>query len=280
MSARLPVLLLSVLLLFCAVALFSLLTTAMATQQQTAARETIDKVSQVFEAAEPIYEELKQYVAELNEDNDDVADDEDIDLDEAEAEIQQVVDIVAQLDELLSELSSLPADINTSEGKTVLAAREYLTMLKDMSQDLIELLRYALDLYNGILLLDGIDADPASFQDFAQSLRIATFSTLGHLERITPPHYMALSHEDLIKHLRDFNELAADFIRAADNDDPLRINSCINRIGRIARMLDRYTDNLIADSDLQTKQAESRLEGPIALLHRELEQNLNLLKSS
>ena len=277
MQIRFPVLLLCLLLLMSATSVFLLLTPALASEQ-TAAKETISKVSQVFDAAEPIYQELKEWVAEMVAEDDES--DEDIteeDLDGFDIEIQDLRELGVTVDVLLSELSSLTGNMNTSEGKTVLAAREYLTMLKNMVDDLAELLQYSVDLYRAVLLLDNITDNPNSYQHLAEDLYNATSDTLEALEKIKPPAYMAITHEELVRRMEDFREIGSDFYWGAEANDPLKIYSCVNRLGHIARMFELYAENLLSDADIQERQADKRLNGPITVLHDELERNLSLL---
>jgi len=251
----------------------------LAARQESTARAAIDKVTEVFESAKPIHDELKIKVGNLA-DSEESDEELDLDIDEFKAELEELSHYVSQLDELHSELSALPDDINTSEGKTVLAAREYITMLKNMFLDLIVLGRYTVDLYTSVIGLEELGDNGTSILQFASDWWDATKYVLVQMEDIIVPDYLALSHEDLTKYMREFNELGADFYHAADIDDPLRINSCIARLGRIERMFERCFVNLMDDLELQSKQAESRLEGPIQLLRDELERNLNLLKAA
>ena len=276
---RFKLLLLCLLLIVGAVSLFMLPSPVLATRQENTARATIDKVTEVFESAKPIHDELIIMVGDLI-DSEDSDEELALDIAEFEAELEELSSYTSQLDELLSELSALPDDIKTSEGKTVLAAREYITMLKNMFLDLIVLSRYTIDLYTAVIGLEELSDSDASLLQFATDWWDATQYVLEQMEEIFVPDYLALSHEDLTKYMREFNELGADFYHAADIDDPLRINSCIARLGRIERMFDRCFVNLMDDLELQSRQAESRLEGPIQLLRDELEQNLNLLKAA
>ena len=276
---RLIALLLCLLLMTGVMPVLQLAAPALASRRETEARETIEKVAEVFNTAKPFHEELKQLVANLIED--DESDDEvDIDFDEFEAEVLELQGYVTQLDEMYLELSILPDDKNTSEGKTVLAAREYLILLKNMYLDLITLGTYSIDLYTAVAALEDLGDPDADLLRFASDWWHATALALDLMEKITPPEYMLLTHNDLIKHMSEFKDLGSDFYDAVEMDDPLRLNSCLSRLGRIERMFTRCFVNLIDDLDLQSRQAESRLDGPVQLLHDELERNLNLLKAA
>ena len=222
-------LLLCLLLLVGAVSLFLLSAPVLAARQESAARAAIDKVTEVFETAKPIHDELKILVGNLV-DIEESGEEPDMDMDEFEAELEELNNYVSQLDELLLELSALPDDIKTSEGKTVLAAREYITMLKNMFFDLIVLGRYSVDLYTAVIGLGELGDQNKSILQFASDWWDATKFVLEQMEEITVPEYMTLSHEDLTKYMREFNELGADFYHAAEIDDPLRINSCMARL--------------------------------------------------
>ena len=270
------------LLLVIGAALILLLNTPALASEQTV-QETLDKVSGVFDAAEPFYEQLMEIAADMA----DIAEDEyvfedsyeELDIEAFEADIQELREIAARLEELRLELSDLPDDISTSEGKTVLAAREYLTMLHNMALDLIELSQYSMELYYAIIALGELDVDVPSIQEIAESLWAVTDKSLELLEDLKPPVHMETSHQELVKRMTEFNELAVDLYSGAELNDPLIINSCIQRLGYIGRMFERYAENMMGDLDLQSRQVESRLNGPIALLHDELAQNLSLLKA-
>ena len=267
------------LLLAIGAALILLLYTPALASERTV-METLDKVSGVFEAAEPFYEQLIGFAADMAENEAAFEDpEEELDIEEFKADIQELREIAVQLDKLRSELSGLPDDISTSEGKTVQAAREYLTMLHNMALDLIELSQYSMELYIAIIALEEMDLDVPSIQEIAEVLREATNEMLELLMDLKPPVYMETTHQELVKRMEEFNELAVDLYRGAELDDPLRINSCIQRLGYIGRMFEKYADNLMGDLDLQSRQVESRLSGPITLLHDELEKNLSLLKA-
>ena len=251
--------------------------TAALSKQSSNAAAAIEKVSKAFDAAEPIFEELKQTVAE---DTVDPEDDADPDLDEMETEIKELIGYAGQLDDLLSGLSGLPDDMNTSEGKTVSAAREYITMLKNLASDMAELGRYGVDLYSAVTVMDNIGDDAESYQEMAGQILVTTGKTLELLEEIKPPAYLAITHGDLVTRIQEFHDFAEDFYDAAEMNDPLRTYSCIYRLGRIGRMFTLYGDNLQTDMDLQSAQAERRINGPVTLLHDELSRNLSLLKAS
>jgi len=265
------------LLLAISAALILLLYIPALASEQTAI-ETLDKVSGVFDAAEPFYEQLMGVAADMVEIEDALEDsEEELDVEAFAAEIQELRDIAGQLEELRSELSELPDDISTSEGKTVHAAREYLTMLHNMALDLIELSEYSIEILLAIIPLEEMDVDVPSIQEIAEALWDATNETLDLLEDIKPPVYLEATHQELIKRMVEFNDLAMDFYDGAEMDDPLRINSCVQRLGYISRMFEKCSDNLMGDLELLSRQVESRLSGPIALLHDELAENLSLL---
>jgi len=265
-----------------AASILLLYTPALASEQ--AAMETLDKVSGAFNAAEPFYEQLIEIATEVAEDEEAAENalqdsEEELDVEAFEADIQELRDIVDQLEELRSELSGLPDDISTSEGKTVQATREYIAMLNNMALDLIELAQYSMDIYLALIILEEMDVDVPGLQEMAEVLWDITNETLERLEDIKAPVYLETTHQELIKRMTEFNDLAVDFYKGAELDDPLRINSCIQRLGYIGRMFEKCEENLMGDIDLQSRQAESRISGPITLLHDELAKNISLLKA-
>jgi len=260
-------------------ALILLLYTPALASEQTV-QETLDIVSGVFDAAEPFYEQLMGIATDMVGNEDAFEDfEEEPDIEALEADIQELKGITGQLEELRSELSGLPDDINTSVGKTVQATREYLTMLHNMALDLIEISQYSIEMYFAIIPLGEMDVDVPSIQEIAEALWEATSRTLELMEDIKPPVYLEATHQELIKRMAEFNDLGVDLYSGAEMDDPLRINSCIQRLGYIGRMFEKCSDNLTGDLDLLSMQVENRLSGPIALLHDELAENLILLKA-
>jgi len=242
-------------------------------------RDTLNKVSEVIQAADPIYQELREIIVSEIESLD-IEDDSEPDIDEGEEGYNELIGYIIQLDELISDIKGLSDDPNTSEGKTVRAAKEYLNMLRNMAADLSELVRYSIDLYIAIQAMDTMDGDTEDFAELAEQVWYATDATKSLLEEIKPPAYLAITHNDMIARVTEFRDFSEDFYFACYLEDPLRIYSCIYRMNRIIRMFTICGDNLDADMTLQFKQAERRLNGPIAQLNDELSRNLELLKNA
>ena len=245
----------------------------------TSATDQKGLVRTAVEKAEPIYQKLKEIIAEEIE-SFNIEDDSDPDLDEAREGLEEMKGYTEQLDGLISSLSGLSDDPSKNDGKTVRAAREYLTMLRNMTSDLSELIVYSIDLYEAILLMDAMDADTDDYEMLAQEIWNATDATKKALEQIKPPSYLAITHRDLIARVTEFREFAVDFSYAGQLGDPLRIYSCVYRMGRIVRMFESCGENLNADMELQFKQAERRMNGSIAKIHDELTRNLAALKNA
>jgi len=247
---------------------------ASATQSQSFDRQSVEKASVAFESAEAILEKLQSIVSdELADDDADDAD-EDFDLEETEAFMNELGGDMVQIDMLLTSLDGLKDDAESSEGKTVLAVREYLNMLRYISLDMHELLEYYIELYNALMVFDDLDDDTDSYTDFALSLIDITEKAVGFMEKANPPIYLRLSHEDLTSCFKEFKDFGEDFYTATSMEDPLRIYSCVYRMDRIEAKLGQSSDNLISDVRLQFEQADKRLSGPIATLHKELESNI------
>ena len=153
-------------------------------------------------------------------------------------------------------------------------------MLKNLAGDLAELGQYSIDLYAAVKVMEDIDENAESFQALAEQLRVITGQTLELSEEITPPAYLAITHGDMVNRIQEFHDFGEDFYKAAEMNDPLRIYSCIYRLGRIERMFTLWGDNLQSDMELQSAQAERRINGPITLLHDELSNNLSLITTS
>lgn len=252
-----------------------------ASSNRQAIRETLSKTSEVVDSANLIYERLQEIIAEEIVSMESEEDDEtETDISESEEGFEELTGYKTQLDGLLADLKGLPDDPNTSEGKTVCAAREYLTMLKNMSVDLAELVRYDIDMYLALQPMDEIDYDFEYYQDLALSIWSATREAKPLMEAIKPPSYLAITHKDIILRVTEYNEYGEDFYSACQMGDWLRIYSCIYRFNRIARMFSVCDENLTDDIALQLNQAERRLSGPIDQLREELERNLNLLNNA
>ena len=251
--------------------------TALAAEKQSFDRQSVEKASVTFESAESIYEKLQTIVAdELAEEEDP---DSEFDPEEIETFKNELGGDLAQIDVLLSSLNGLNSDASSSEGKTVLAVGTYLNMLRDITGDMYELLEYYSDLYEAIMIFDELDADVESYTGFASQLYDINDTAIGLMEAMDPPSYLKISHNDLTLRLKEFRDFSEDFYIATAMEDPLRTYSCIYRMNRIEAMLGRSTDNLTGDVELQFKQADKRLSGPIATLHDELERNIALLLS-
>ena len=245
---------------------------AQAAEKQAFDRQAVEKASVSFEAAAAIFEKLQTMVAdELSQDE---GDDNDFDVDVAEEFINELGGDLVQIGMLQSGLAGLKDDKDSSEGKTVLAVREYLTMLHDISLDMQELLQYYVELYEAFTAMSDFGDDYDSYTEFAEQLIEATGAAIELMEMIKPPSYLKIAHDDLTTRIREFQDFGSDFYVASYLDDPLRTYSCVYRMDRIQTSLDRCADNLTADVELQFVHADSTLSGPVSLLHDELERNI------
>jgi len=227
----------------------------------------IVKCFEAFSYAELIFEDLREFVRdELAADDDEG----EYSPEEAKALLASLKRSEERLDVLIAGLSGLTDDAGTNEGKTVRATVDYLAMLKNMACDMDELVAYSFDFYNAVMEMDILDEDTDSYDALADSIYTGTSKALELLEKITPPAYLAITHGDLIARIGEFKEFAVDFQLAADLLDPLRIYSCVYRMGRIEVMFGICGDNINGDILLQFRQAERRLEGPISVLRQEL----------
>jgi hypothetical protein len=258
----------------------SIRTVLAAPDQQASAYSAIMKVSETIEAAETIYQELKESIADTIAEADVEDDDSNFDAEEADAGVEELKGYIKQLDDLLSGLNGLPDDLTTSDGKTVRAAKEYLTMLKNMTADLTELVKYSIDFYVAVQEMDYIDGDTDDFYELAEQIWNGCDMAKTLMEEIKPPSYLEITHKEMIIRITEFRDFGLDFYIACDLGDPLRIYSCVYRMDRIIRMFNVCDNNLSADIDLQFKQAERRLNGTITQLHDELIRNISLLKAA
>ena len=236
----------------------------------------LGKCVDAFEAAESIFTDLKEFIQDESAASDD--DEGEFDTSEAEAMLKELQDYVNRLDGLISGLDGLSQDMNTSEGKTVRATRDYLIMLKNMAYDLNELVGYSLDFYAAVMPMGEMDENVEDYEEFADMIYINTSESLEMLNDITPPAYLAITHNDLIARVQEFNDFALDFYMAAYMEDPLRIYSCMYRMDRIEAMFTKCGGNLDDDIMLQLRQAERRIGGPISTLRSELSATFELLK--
>ena len=261
-----------------AISLFIPMAVAAASNRQ-AVQESLEKTSAAIETAEPIYQRLREIIA------DEIAameieDDSDPDLEESEAGYEELGGYVKQLDGLISGLSGINGDLNSSDGKTVHAAMEYMSMLRSMSADLAELVRYSIDMYCAVEPMGMMDGDTDDFGILSEQIWSGCESVRILMEEIKPPSYLAITHNDMKARITEFRDFGEDFYKACYMEDPLRIYSCVYRLNRIVRMFDICGENLTADIDLQFTQAERRLNGPIAQLRDELIKNLETLKNA
>ena len=249
---------------------------AVAAVDRGEAHEVVEKAAEAFEAAGPIYIELEKIIEETIAD-DALDEDSEYDAEETEASLGEINAYSDQLRALLNDISELPDDSANSEGKTVRATREYLNSLLNITTDLSSLIKYGIELNEAMVAMDGMYVETESYQEYADAIWTTTNEVGGLLRNIQPPVYLAISHDDFANCINDFRVFAEDFYYAAELEDPLRIYSCIFRLDRIARMFEICGDDLNADLMLQIRQAERRLNGPIAVLHNELTQNLAIL---
>ncbi|MCL2517231.1 MAG: hypothetical protein FWF15_01585 [Oscillospiraceae bacterium] len=242
-------------------------------------QESLDKTSGALAAAEPIYQRLREIIAEEIIAMD-LEDETDTDIAGSEAGYEELNGYSKQLDGLISGLNDLSDDPNTSDGKTVRAAREYLSMLRNMTADLSELVRYAIDVYYAIEPMGMMDEDTDEFEVLAEAIWTGCETTRIMMTELKPPSYLTITHNDMIARITEFRDFGEDFYIACYMDDPLRMYSCVYRMNRIIRMFNICDENLTADMELQFIQAERRINGPIAQLHGELTKNLELLKNA
>jgi len=241
-----------------------------------AVQESLGKISDTLDAAEPIYQKLREIIEEEIAAMG-VEDDSEPDLGEAEEGYEELNGYTKQLGDLISGLSGLSNDPNTSDGKTVRATVEYLSMLRNMTADLAELVRYSIDMYHAIEPIGMMFVDTDDFAVLSEQIWSGCEATRILMEKITPPAYLAITHNDMLARVIEFRDFGEDFYYACAMEDPLRMFSCVYRMNRIVRMFEICSDNLDADLELQLRQAERRLDGPIAQLRHELTNNLEML---
>ena len=256
----------------------AVLFTAAANGAETA-RESIAKVAETFDASEPIYQKLNTLIAEEIA-GFDSEDESDYNVDESKTAIKELDGYGEQLRDMLSGLSGLSDSPDTSDGKTVRAAREYLTMLQNMTADLSELIDYSVKLYEAVLPMESMYAETDDYEELADQIWNSTETVRGLLENIKPPSYLSITHGDLIARVTEFRDFALDFYIANQLGDPLRTYSCMYRMNRIVRMFDICNENLNADLELQIRQADHRMSGIISTIHDELTSNLAKLKNA
>ena len=243
------------------------------------ATAAINAASKAFDAAEPIFERLRSSVADELGDNED-EESEDFSVEQIDTLTQELQGYVDQLDELKSGLTGFPDDMDTSVGKTVRATRDYLDMIRNMAADYAELCQYAANLIGAVTVLGNISGDANDYIELAESVYTTTNEALELMDTFQPPDYIAITHGDLLARLQEFQDFSVDFYKAAQMGDPLRTMSCVYRLNRISMMLGQWSENLMADLQLQFTQADHRINGSIIQLHDELKNNLALLKAA
>ena len=247
---------------------------------RTAVQESLNKISVTLEAAEPVYQKLREIIAEEIASMEAGDDDSEPDIDEAEAAYEELNGFVKQLEGYTADMITLPGDPDTSDGKTVRATLEYLSMLRNMSADLAELVRYSIDMYRAVEPLGAMYVETDDFEVLAEQIWNGCEATRVLMEKVKPPAYMAITHNDMLARIVEFRDFGEDFYYACAMEDPLRIYSCVYRLNRIVRMFDICDENLTADLEIQLMQAERRLNGPVAQLRDELTRNLETLNNA
>ena len=233
------------------------------------------RAAAAFQGAEPIYDALRDLVANELAESDDM--DSAYDVDVADGVLRKLEGFMKQLDDLSASLGGLPDSLDDSEGKTVRAVKDYLSMLHNMVFDIHALVDYSMDLYAALIVIAEMDVDVETYADLAEVIYVSTSEAIEILAQVKAPAYLAISHGDLEARIKEFQEFAVDFYVATELGDPLRIYSCIYRMNRIEIMFTQCGDTLDEDIMLQFTQADRRLEGTIATLRSELLQNLSLL---
>ena len=243
---------------------------------EDSARDIVEKVDEAFGEVESVYQGLRNLISEEI-----AAYDSDDGHEYGAAEVVAVLSVLSgygmKIRTLLSDLDGLTDDADTSEGKTVRAAREYLTLLLNLTTDLSELLGYALELSAALDSMASLYEEAETYQGYAQMISDVADNAIEALNMIDTPSYLVISHGDLVLRITELRDFADDYYSAAELEDPLRLYSCQYRYNRILRMFEICYDNLDEDLHLQVRQTEHRLEGPIALIHDELTHNLAVL---
>ena len=239
------------------------------------ANAALTKAREAFESAGSIYTELSSSI----DDEVAAADDEEgeFDFDEAGLLLGELDGYAKQLDGLLGGLSGLPKGLDDSVGKTVAAVCEYLTMLKNITSDFSELIAYSMRIVEAAMVFEEMDEEVSSYEALADQIYTSAYNAIELMNQTEPPPYLAISHGDFLARLQEFQDFALDFYIATNMGDPLRIYSCLYRMGRIETMFTICGNNLNSDLELQLLQAERRLNGPVATLHDELSANFALL---
>jgi len=245
--------------------------TALAAEKRALDRQTVEKVSEAFNSAAEIYKYLIVFSEKDSEDNGD--DDSDL-MAIAQEEIKNMRENAAKLAALRSSLNGLPDGKDTSEGRTVLAAREYLDQLSNLSLDMEELMQYFTELLPIFNFFEGLNVSMDDYKAFANQFYNSSLVAKEAMDSIKPPAYLAITHNDLQQRFKEFMDFSRDMSTAVRMEDPLRIYSCVFRINRMMAMFERSIDNMLSDIALQQEQSENRMKGPIKTLHDELESNI------
>ncbi|MCL2046668.1 MAG: hypothetical protein FWG88_09840 [Oscillospiraceae bacterium] len=257
-----------------------LTTPAVAVSERIVTRMTVQNAQAAFEATEVIYSNLIEIVGEEIESFDSPDDSDEFFVEEATEALMELNEYVQTLEDLLASIKDLNANADTPDGLTVLAVREYMTLLINISKDLSELVEYSIELYKALIAFDELGEDFSSYEEIAEAIYYASSNSLSMLENITAPAYLSITHNDLILRFEELEDFCVDFYIAAELDDPLRLYSCFSRMNRIEMQINRCADNLDDDLQLQFNQAERRLMGQVTTLRNELKSNIATLLSA
>jgi len=221
--------------------------------------EAVNKVIEVIKDAESIY----KYTIDEKEDQN-------LDVDKMYG---LFVDNAKKVEAFSAKLKDFSDDKTTNSGKTVLAAKDYLSTMKSVYSNVSEMIKYAQDFEKAVKPLEKADFEkqpekmPALFDEAAKKL-----------SKMDVPGGFKNSHNDFMKNFEEAQNSIKDLYDSAVAEDMIRLSSAMYRVNRIPFIITDWTKRFEAEVDIMDEQSKKTIKGPFVILHDELFSNTEKLK--
>ncbi len=201
-------------------------------------------------------------------------------------EVQAKFDeLKAQSDALAVIESSYTAGTPTGVEQLDRTEQAYLAYIEDIrcsADDMLTMFQYFFDVRDAIKPM--VEYEPVEsttgYTDYsliAGQLSQVISQTQKGLENVNCPAYMKDSHDALLQRMSEYQGLSQDLSEAVQLTDPLRMASWMNRVSRLDIMLSECSRSLDDDFNLQFGRARDRIDGSVASLRQELQNNISAL---
>jgi hypothetical protein len=201
-------------------------------------------------------------------------------------------EVQAKYDELKAESDALAAiETSYSAGEATGVAQfdeteqAYLSYIADIrrsADDMQTMFQYYFNVRDAIKPMEEYEPveSTTGYTDYsliAGQLSQVISQTQKSLGQIDYPTYMKGSHDALLQRMTEYQGLSQDLSEAMQLSDPLRMASWFNRVSRLDIMLNECSRDLDDDFNLQFGRARDRVEGRVASLRSELQNNISAL---